>query len=175
MKSLGRTGAGLASDKVHDGSKLANLVGKSSFSVALVSYPTIWPCHASDEIVSVWPWWKDLHAFWRELPNYNPIGVENSMPGEDHAGAAAALFDPEEPSEGGAEDDSQDDETHTTSGDEQVQVQDVGDSKDSDENEGGEDIDELDSDRDVCEFLPCLDHFFLTPFDIRRSHLPHCS
>ncbi len=49
-----------------------------------------------DDIVAEWPWWKDLHAFWRELPHYNPIGVENSMPGEDHSGAAAALFEKEE-------------------------------------------------------------------------------
>ena len=44
-------------------------------------------------IVSEWPWWKDFHSFWRELPNYNPIGVTTSTPGVDHASQAAALFE----------------------------------------------------------------------------------
>lgn len=45
-------------------------------------------------ILDVWPWWKEFHSFWRELPNYNPIAVETSEPGVDHATAAAALFEP---------------------------------------------------------------------------------
>lgn len=24
------------------------------------------------------PFWDQLHPFWRELPNYNPIGISNS-------------------------------------------------------------------------------------------------
>ena len=43
-------------------------------------------------ICSEWPWWDDLHAFWRELPNYNPVGVQSSEPGTMHASDAAALF-----------------------------------------------------------------------------------
>jgi len=42
-----------------------------------------------------WPWWKELHSFWRELPNYNPICVTTSTPGVDHAGQAAAAFNPD--------------------------------------------------------------------------------
>ncbi|KAF8156742.1 hypothetical protein B0H34DRAFT_808159 [Crassisporium funariophilum] len=59
-------------------------------------------------IVAKWPWWKEFHGFWRELPNYNPIGVTSSTPGADHAAAAAALFDvptevePDDPPEGDA-------------------------------------------------------------------------
>jgi hypothetical protein len=45
-------------------------------------------------ITSQWPWWKELHSFWRELPNYNPICVTTSTPGVDHAGQAAAAFNP---------------------------------------------------------------------------------
>lgn len=44
------------------------------------------------EVRKAFPWWDDLHAFWRELPNYNPIGVQSSEPGTDHASAAAELF-----------------------------------------------------------------------------------
>ncbi|KAJ7213871.1 hypothetical protein GGX14DRAFT_392646 [Mycena pura] len=45
------------------------------------------------EIREEWPWWDDLHTFWRELPNYNPIRVQSSEPGTDHASAAATLFE----------------------------------------------------------------------------------
>src|ERR1700678_3934964 len=45
-------------------------------------------------IHSEWPWWDDLHAYWRELPNYNPQGVQSSEPGTMHASDAAALFLP---------------------------------------------------------------------------------
>ena len=43
-------------------------------------------------IRSEWPWWDDLHAYWRELPNYNPQGVQSSEPGTMHASDAATLF-----------------------------------------------------------------------------------
>ncbi|KAJ7497809.1 hypothetical protein B0H11DRAFT_1639326, partial [Mycena galericulata] len=46
----------------------------------------------SAEIRNDWPWWDQLHGFWRELPNYNPVGVQSSEPGTDHAGAASALY-----------------------------------------------------------------------------------
>jgi hypothetical protein len=41
-----------------------------------------------------WPWWDDLHAFWCELPNYNPHNVQLSDPGFQHAADAAGLFMP---------------------------------------------------------------------------------
>jgi hypothetical protein len=41
-----------------------------------------------------WPWWDDLHAFWRELPNYNPHSVQLSDLGFQHAADAAGLFMP---------------------------------------------------------------------------------
>lgn len=45
-----------------------------------------------------------MHGFWRELPNYNPIGVESSEPGTDHAAAALALFDAHPNKDGGHND-----------------------------------------------------------------------
>ena len=35
-----------------------------------------------------------MHGFWRELPNYNAIGVQSSGPGTQHALDAEALFTP---------------------------------------------------------------------------------
>ncbi|KAJ7688332.1 hypothetical protein B0H14DRAFT_3053011 [Mycena olivaceomarginata] len=71
---LGATGAGLDPSQISKESKLASLV---------------------DEIRAEWPWWDDFHSFWRELPNYNPVGVQSSEPGMDHSSAAAVLFDSE--------------------------------------------------------------------------------
>lgn len=34
-----------------------------------------------------------MHGFWRELPNYNPQGVQSSEPGFQHASDAVSLFD----------------------------------------------------------------------------------
>ena len=41
-----------------------------------------------------WPWWDDLHAFWRQLPNYNTVSMQSSEPGTQHALEAEALFAP---------------------------------------------------------------------------------
>ncbi|KAF8151556.1 hypothetical protein B0H34DRAFT_133473 [Crassisporium funariophilum] len=76
LKELGSTGAGLSPEDVTPGSELANLV---------------------DRICSTWPWWKELHSFWCELPSYNPISVTTSTPGLDHATKASALFDESPP------------------------------------------------------------------------------
>src|ERR1700678_1897407 len=43
-------------------------------------------------IRSEWPWWDDLHLYWRELPNYNPQGIQSSEPGTMHTSEAANLF-----------------------------------------------------------------------------------
>ncbi|KAF8969029.1 hypothetical protein BDZ97DRAFT_2056119 [Flammula alnicola] len=48
----------------------------------------------------------EFHAFWRELPNYNPIAVTTLTPGLDHAAEAALLFE----SGAGADFDAHDDE-----------------------------------------------------------------
>ncbi|KAJ6540369.1 hypothetical protein B0H19DRAFT_864045, partial [Mycena capillaripes] len=63
LEVLGATGAGLKPDDVEPGSNIASRI---------------------DRIVAVWPWWTVLHSFWRELPSYNPIGVQSSEPGTDH-------------------------------------------------------------------------------------------
>jgi len=39
-----------------------------------------------------WPYWDDLHGFWSELPNYNPVGVSMSTAGQDFGAHAVALF-----------------------------------------------------------------------------------
>ncbi|KAI0267946.1 hypothetical protein BGY98DRAFT_883539, partial [Russula aff. rugulosa BPL654] len=36
-----------------------------------------------EKIRKEWPFWDDLHAFWSELPNYNPVGVSTSTAGQD--------------------------------------------------------------------------------------------
>lgn len=50
-----------------------------------------------DSFRADWPWWDDLHVFWRELPNYNTVGVSSSQPGTDHAAAATNLYAPAPP------------------------------------------------------------------------------
>ncbi|KAK7022515.1 hypothetical protein R3P38DRAFT_2532783 [Favolaschia claudopus] len=71
LATLGATGAGLSPSEVEPDTKIASLV-------ALIR--------------AQWPWWDDFHSFWRELPRYNPVGVQSSEPGTDHAGAAVHLF-----------------------------------------------------------------------------------
>ncbi|KIJ28341.1 hypothetical protein M422DRAFT_140817, partial [Sphaerobolus stellatus SS14] len=61
IKDLGVTGAGLLSDEIIEGSGIANKIG--------MSY----------EIHDIFPFWDELHPFWRELLNYNPIAITNSM------------------------------------------------------------------------------------------------
>ncbi|KAF7351850.1 hypothetical protein MVEN_01146200 [Mycena venus] len=78
LDTIGATGAGLDPSEIQAGSKLASLI---------------------DHIRKDWPWWDDLHSFWRELPSYNPIGVQSSEHGTDHASAAADLFQPAASSE----------------------------------------------------------------------------
>ncbi|KAJ7124707.1 hypothetical protein C8R46DRAFT_973851, partial [Mycena filopes] len=67
---IGSTGAGLDPSRVTAGTALSSLI---------------------DEVRNDFPWWDDLHSFWRELPNYNTVGVQSSEPGTDHASAAAEL------------------------------------------------------------------------------------
>ncbi|KAJ7868543.1 hypothetical protein B0H14DRAFT_2572278 [Mycena olivaceomarginata] len=68
LETIGATGAGIDPFEVKDGTKLASLI---------------------DRIRIEWPWWDDLHSFWRELPSYNPIGVQSSEHGTDHATSKA--------------------------------------------------------------------------------------
>lgn len=46
----------------------------------------------TEKISAEWEFFEDLHKLWRELPNYNPVGVSSSEHGQDHAATAAALF-----------------------------------------------------------------------------------
>ena len=46
----------------------------------------------TDRIRKEWPFWDDLHGFWSELPNYNPVGVSTSTAGQDFGTHAVALF-----------------------------------------------------------------------------------
>ncbi|KIJ27665.1 hypothetical protein M422DRAFT_146070, partial [Sphaerobolus stellatus SS14] len=54
--TLGKTGAGLKPDEVTPGSEIANKI------------EAIW---------EEFPFWDDLHAFWCEIPSFNPIGISN--------------------------------------------------------------------------------------------------
>lgn len=89
LKKLGTTGAGLDPFKIMAGSAMANVI--STFLIIIFSY-IIYLNNSIEEIEDEWLWWNDLHAFWRELPNYNPVGVESSEPRFDHAAAAEGLF-----------------------------------------------------------------------------------
>ncbi|KAJ7821039.1 hypothetical protein B0H13DRAFT_1921008 [Mycena leptocephala] len=71
LEILGATGAGFHPSVIREDSKLASLIA----------------C-----IRKEFPWWDVLHSFWRELPSYNPIGVQSLEPGIDHASAAENLF-----------------------------------------------------------------------------------
>ncbi|KAF8121497.1 hypothetical protein K438DRAFT_1442961, partial [Mycena galopus ATCC 62051] len=44
-----------------------------------------------EKIKASFPHWDKLDSFWRELPNYNPIGVSNASGGADHAATAESL------------------------------------------------------------------------------------
>ena len=46
----------------------------------------------TEKIQEQWPFYNDLHNLWSELPNYNPVGITNSSPGQDFAAKAAAVF-----------------------------------------------------------------------------------
>jgi hypothetical protein len=74
---------------VKEGSQLASIFGESEHSAHI---PLAAADCLPDEIREKFPWWDELHGFWRELPNYNPIGVQSSEPGVDHASAAADLY-----------------------------------------------------------------------------------
>ncbi|KAJ6605119.1 hypothetical protein B0H10DRAFT_2229112 [Mycena sp. CBHHK59/15] len=92
LEQVGATGAGLDPERVREGSQLASVFGESSQSLPTIYQSLLtWGCIRRDprEVAVV----DELHAFWRELPNYNPIGVQSSEPGTDHANAALALFD----------------------------------------------------------------------------------
>ena len=88
LKVLGNTGAGLDPCTITKGSTIANVIGIYQFH----SYMDYANTFCTAGIRSEWPWWDDLHAYWRELPNYNPQSVQSSEPGTMHALDAAALF-----------------------------------------------------------------------------------
>ncbi|GLB38029.1 hypothetical protein LshimejAT787_0410800 [Lyophyllum shimeji] len=44
------------------------------------------------KIRAEWPFWDDLHGFWSELPNYNPVGVTSSIAGQNFSAQAENLF-----------------------------------------------------------------------------------
>ncbi|KAJ7469520.1 hypothetical protein FB451DRAFT_1176760 [Mycena latifolia] len=69
-KELGQTGAGLRVEDVVPGSEIANKIEKIRVD---------------------FPYWEQLHRFWRTLPNFNPFTV-SSEPGQDIADQALALL-----------------------------------------------------------------------------------
>ena len=101
-------------------------------------------------IRSEWPWWDDLHAYWRELPNYNPQGVQSSEPGTMHASDAAALFFP-------ADEDEEIDYDIDEGGQGDADEQDVVDGWDS---RGGSPVDEGDPDAIPVRYLFLSKEFY---------------
>ncbi|KAJ7887972.1 hypothetical protein B0H13DRAFT_2342151 [Mycena leptocephala] len=67
---LGQTGAGLKPEDVTPESEIANKIAKIKVD---------------------FPYWEQLHGFWRTLPNFNPYTV-SSEPGQDIADQALALI-----------------------------------------------------------------------------------
>ncbi|KAF6758819.1 hypothetical protein DFP72DRAFT_1064335 [Ephemerocybe angulata] len=111
VKDLKQTGAGIAREDITPGSELESLRKK---------------------VDKVFPWFDDLHAFWKDLPNYNPIDVTTSTPGASHAENAAAAFEP--PSK---VNDEVDDEVKSDSEDEDGKEDEV---QDDDEEEGSDEV-----------------------------------
>ncbi|KAI6001441.1 hypothetical protein EDD15DRAFT_2527414 [Pisolithus albus] len=69
-KSLGSTGAGLTAEEIQDNPELKKLLNK---------------------ILLNFPWWEDLHGFWRTNPSYNTV-FSTGDPGQDFAAEAQQLF-----------------------------------------------------------------------------------
>ena len=104
-----------------------------------------------------WPFWDDLHAMWKELPNYRPIGVSNSSSGQDLAEDASDLFfgqDREQAESQDREGDSDDDES--------VKMLEplAGNEVEDDSSEKEEEVDELKSDvePEVCDVHNIMIH-----------------
>ncbi|KAJ7909203.1 hypothetical protein B0H13DRAFT_1549172, partial [Mycena leptocephala] len=77
VKTLYQTGGGL---KPAD--QQSNLIGEIFASIKI-------PLTArAEKIQQSFPHWDDLHGFWCELPNYNPIGVSNATGGVNHGAKA---------------------------------------------------------------------------------------
>ncbi|KAI6111637.1 hypothetical protein EDD16DRAFT_1521848 [Pisolithus croceorrhizus] len=65
-KTLGATGVGLTSAKLQEHPDMKKLL---------------------DKIIANFPWWEDLHGFWRTNPSYNMV-FSTSNPGQDFAASA---------------------------------------------------------------------------------------
>ncbi|PPQ95101.1 hypothetical protein CVT25_011531 [Psilocybe cyanescens] len=140
VKALGQTGAGLAPEDVTEGSDLANLV---------------------ESIIDKWPWWKEFHSFWHELPNYNPIGVSNSSPGRDQAASAEALLQADK------NDDEVNPEDPTVNDDSKVHNE-LNDKEDI----NLDDVDNKDEEVDECEASECEDDDEKGEKNSKKAHLP---
>jgi hypothetical protein len=108
VKKLGATGAGLNPAHIKVGSEIEGLIGEHA--AAFTELQLLKP--ALGKIREDWPWWDELHSFWRELPNYNPVGIQSSEPGTDHAAEASNLF---QTSSGASGDEGEDDGRSATS------------------------------------------------------------
>lgn len=82
VKELYQTGGGL---KPED--QQSNLIGASYLHLNGLHLTPL-----TEKIKGLFPHWDELDGFWRELPNYNPIGVSNASSGANHAAAATSLF-----------------------------------------------------------------------------------
>ncbi|KAI5987579.1 hypothetical protein EDC04DRAFT_2614802 [Pisolithus marmoratus] len=75
-KSLGSTGAGLTAMELRENPEMKRLL---------------------DKIVDTFPWWEDLHGFWRMNPSYNTV-FSTANPGQDFTMEAQQYFSGEKSS-----------------------------------------------------------------------------
>ncbi|KAI6006967.1 hypothetical protein EDD15DRAFT_2113800, partial [Pisolithus albus] len=69
-KTLGSTGAGLTAAELRENPEQKKLL---------------------DKITETFPWWEDLHGFWRNNPSYNTV-FSTADPGQDFAAEAQQYF-----------------------------------------------------------------------------------
>ncbi|KAI6094976.1 hypothetical protein EDD16DRAFT_1465192, partial [Pisolithus croceorrhizus] len=67
-KTLGTTGTGLTAMELRENPEMKRLLGECSL----------------DKIVDAFPWWEELHGFWRTNPSYNTV-YSTADPGQDFA------------------------------------------------------------------------------------------
>ncbi|KAF9508692.1 hypothetical protein BS47DRAFT_1397591 [Hydnum rufescens UP504] len=84
------TGRGLLAEEMGEDSEIKNYYGVYILKHMIESLRVTL---LTDQIVAKWPLFETLHGWWQEMPNYNPIAVTNSVPGQDHSSRAQELFE----------------------------------------------------------------------------------
>ncbi|KAG2335471.1 hypothetical protein BDR05DRAFT_852721, partial [Suillus weaverae] len=84
-KSLKQTGAGLTYDELQKNPQTKTLIGES-FSCMSVNCTFIY-LFLADSQLSKFPWWPDLHGWWRTNPAYSTV-LSTADPGQNYESAA---------------------------------------------------------------------------------------